>query len=238
VNFVVLSPGLDEIRMDKPPPKLRVRFSLLSFLLASATICLAVSHWHTSRQLATARVELRKLRDELGYLSIDDQAKFHAVAFESGTPNTWQWRLFVPKGARYQWNIACDEIPQDSPPARAGVTAVSYEPYWETANEVVVTARLREAEEGNWTLSVTSKIGDSKHQMSGATLKIPREKIEWMSKVSVYDGQVIGSKGTAVRDADGPIILLQRRACEKQPNGSYQPSDEPMPGFIVWLSKW
>ena len=25
-----------------------------TFLLASATICLAVSHWHTSRQLATA----------------------------------------------------------------------------------------------------------------------------------------------------------------------------------------
>jgi hypothetical protein len=224
--------------MDQPPSKLRVRFSLLSFLLASATICLAVSHWHTTRQLATARVELRKLRDELGYLSIDDQAKFHAVAFESGAPNTWQWRLFVPKGARYQWNIACDEIPKNSPPSRAGITAVSYEPYWETANEVVVTARLREAEEGNWTLSVTSKIGDSKHQMSGATLKIPRDKIEWMTTVSATDGQVIGSRGTAVREADGPIILLQRRACEKQPDGSYQPSDDPMPGFMVWLSKW
>jgi hypothetical protein len=224
--------------MDQPPSKLRVRFSLLSFLLASATICLAVSHWHTSWQLATARMELRKLRDEVGYLSIDDRAKFHAVAIETGAPNTWQWRLFVPKGARYKWNIACDEIPKHSPPARAGITAVSNEPYWETANEVVVTARLREADEGNWTLSVTSKIGDSKHQMSDATLKIPRDKIELMTKVSVFDGHVIGSKGTAVCEADGPIILLQRRACEKQPNGSYQPSDGPMPGFMIWLSKW
>jgi len=224
--------------MDQSRTKLRVRFSLLSFLLASAAICLAVSHWHTSWQLATARVELRKLRDELGYLSIEDRTKFHAVALESGTPNTWQWRLFVPKGARYQWNIACDEIPKNSPPSQTGMSAVSYEPYWETANEVVVTARLREAGEGNWTLSVTSRIGDSKHQMSGATLKIPPDKIEWMSAVSSFDGQVIGSRGTEVCDADGPIILLQRRACEKQPNGSYQSSDEPMPGFMVWLSKW
>src|SRR5262245_57492572 len=103
VRIVVLSPGLDGTRMDQSPSKLRLRFSLLSFLLGSATICLAVSHWHASRQLATARVELRKLRDELGYLSIDDRAKFHAVAFETGQPNTWQWRLFLPNGARYQW---------------------------------------------------------------------------------------------------------------------------------------
>lgn len=102
----------------------------------------------------------------------------------------------------------------------------------------MVTARLREADEGNWTLSVTSKIGDSKYQMSGATLEIPRDKIEWMTTVPVTDGQVIGSKGTTVREADGSIILLQRRACEKRPIGSYQPSNESMPGFMVWLSKW
>ena len=90
----------------------------------------------------------------------------------------------------------------------------------------------------NWTLSVTSKIGDSKYQMSGATLEIPRDKFQWMSAVSAFDGRVIGSNGTAVRETDGPIILLQRRACAKQPDGSYQPSVDPMPGFMVWLSKW
>jgi hypothetical protein len=74
--------------------------------------------------------------------------------------------------------------------------------------------------------------------MSGATLEIPRDKIERMTKVSVFDGRVIGSKGTVVQEADGPIILLQRRVCEKQPDGSHQPSDKPMPGFMVWLSKW
>jgi hypothetical protein len=100
----------------------------------------------------------------------------------------------------------------------------------------VLTARLREGQDGNWTLSIMSKIGDSKHQMSGGTLKIPREKIEWMSSVSATDGQVLGSCGTDVREVDGPIILLQRRACEKQPDGSYQPSNGPMPGFMIWLS--
>ena len=117
-------------------------------------------------------------------------------------------------------------------------TAVSNEPYWDTENEVLVTARLRQQEDGDWTLAVSSKIGDSKNQMAGATLKIPADKIQWMSTVPSTDGQVIGSKGTAVRNPDGPIILLQRRACEKQPNGSYQPSQSTAPGFMLWLSRW
>jgi hypothetical protein len=223
--------------MDQPPSKRRPRFSLLAFLLGTAAICLAVSHWHTSRQLATAQMKLRQLRDEMGYLTVDDRSKVHAVALDSGAPDTWQWRIFLPKGARYKWNIACGDIPRDSPPAQAGVTSVSNEPYWTTENEALVTARLLQADEENWTLSVTSKIGGSRNQMSGATLKIPRDKIEWMSTVSSTDGQVIGSHGAAIRDPDGPIILLQRRACKRQPDGSYQPSDGPMPGFIIWLSK-
>ena len=40
-----------------------------------------------------------------------------------------------------------------------------------------------------------------------------------MSSVSATDGQVLGSRGTEVREVDGPIILLQLRACEKQPDG-------------------
>ena len=124
-----------------------------------------------------------------------------------------------------------------SPPDKPEVSCVSNEPYWETSNTVLVTASLTEVEDGNWVLKVASKIGDSENQMAGATLKIPRDKIEWMKTMSSTDGQVIGSNGTVVRDPNGPIILLQRRPCEKQPDGSYQPSENPMPGFMVWLSK-
>ena len=69
----------------------------------------------------------------------------------------------------------------DAPPSQAGATSVSNEPYWDTGNEVLVTARLRELDDGDWRLSVSSKIGGSKHQMSGADLKIPRERMEWQN---------------------------------------------------------
>ena len=230
--------------MDRPTLKSRHQISLLGFLLVVTVMCLAVSHWHTSRQLTTAQAELRKLRDELGRLSIDDRKKFHAVALEgdlaSGPgPHTWRWRIFVPKGVRYWWNIACQDIPKISPPPLAGVsTWRSPHPFSQNADQTaVVTARLRESGDGDWMLSVSSKIGDSKEELGGATLKIPREQIKWLYGPTVFDGRVIGTNGTYVCDPDGPIILLQQRPCKKLPNGRRGPSDEPMPGIMVWLSK-
>lgn len=212
-------------------------YTLRTLMITTLVICLAISHWHTSRRLADSEAQLRRLRDELGYLSIDDKTKVHAVALDEDEPNTWRWRLFIPKGHRYKWNIACEDIPRNSPPKGEGIVGISNEPYWETDNEVLVTARLRQNDDDSWALSVKSKIGDSKNQMAGASLTIPEEKMKWMFTVGSTDGRVIGSNGTAIRDPDDPIILLQRRPCEELPDGSYRPSDGPMPGFMVWLSK-
>ena len=213
------------------------RFSLLGFLATVTVLLLGISHWNTSRKLSTVESELRRLRDEVGYISVEDETKFHAVALESKEPNTWRWRLFVPKGVHYGWNIACENIPKNSPPKRVGVTSISNEAYWENDNEVLVTTRLQQLEDGNWNLSINSKIGDSANQMGGATLNIPNEKMTWLKTAPATDGQVFGAKGTEVIDPSGPIILLQKRSCELQPNGSYLPSPNPMPGFMVWLEK-
>lgn len=216
----------------------RLQFSLLGFLVGVLVISLAISHWNTSRRLQETELKLRELRDQLAHLSIDDPIKFHAISVETDDEHTWKWLLFIPKGARYQWNLACENIPQNAPPAKAGVIGISNEPYWEQDNEVLVTARLQRADDGNWTLSVTSKIGNSRNQMSGAALQIPAEKLEWMTSVPATDGRVIGSKGTEVLESGQPIILLQKRACEIQPSGDYLPSAGPMPGFMIWLSPW
>ena len=79
--------------------------------------------------------------------------------------------------------------------------------------------------------------GGPPDQMAGASLEIPHEKIAWMFDVSSTDGRVIGSNGTATLDPKGPIILLQRRPCERLLDGSYQPSVGPMPGFMIWLEE-
>lgn len=233
--------------MENSQPKRRIQFSLLSAAALMTIIALVISHWRTSYELAAAHSEIaavyaqnRQLREELGHfvgkLSVEDKTKFHAVALETDEPNTWRWRLFVPKGARYRWCIAADEIPRNYPPSTQGaMTGVSNSTYWEKDNEVLVTARLRENDDGTWTLSVDSHIGDSKNQMAGASLNIPAEKMAWMNVGPGTDGQVIGSPGTTVLDPRGPIILLQKRPLERQPDGNYQPSEGPMPGYMIWL---
>lgn len=216
----------------------RPRISLLAFLLGISLVAVGVSHWQTSRQLQSLMPELRKLRSEAGYITVDDNTKFHALAIETGDPNIWKWRMFIPKGTKYQWNIACENIPQTTPPATAGTTGTSNETYWETDTNVLVTARLHENENGDWTLAISSTIGESADQMAGATLTIPAEKIQWMKTSHSTDGQIIGTNETAIRDPKGPIILLQRRPCQQQPDGSFRPSTGTMPGYMIWLTEW
>jgi hypothetical protein len=186
-----------------------------------------------------AEREVRKMQKEVGVLTIDDRTKVHVVAVDVDDPNTWRWRLFIPKGHKYSWNIAAENIPKDHPPQNAGITAFSNEPYWERDNEVLVTARLRQGEDGNWLFTVNPRIGDSKDQMAGAALKIPNEKLKWMTdgRGSSTDGRVVGRRGTETLEPEGPIILLQRRPTERQPDGSRQPSPNPMPGFMIWLNE-
>lgn len=98
-----------------------------------------------------------------------------------------------------------------------------------------MTAKLRQAGNDHWRLSIESRIGDAKYQMHGAALNIPKEKLQWIERASSTDGRVAGSSGTKIAKPKEPIILLQRRTIERQPNGNYEPSPHPMPGFMVWL---
>jgi hypothetical protein len=222
---------------DPIPP--RAKFSLRTLLIVVAVICLAIGSYVVGRKLGTAEREVRKLRNETGVLTVDDPTKVHVIAVGVDEPNTWRWRLFIPKGHKYSWNIAAENIPRNKPPQKAGTSAHSSEPYWERDNELLVTAKLRQGEDGNWRLSVEPKIGDSENQMAGAALTISSEKMKWMTdgRASSTDGQVAGDRGVSVREPEGPIILLQRRPTERQPNGNDLPSPNPMPGYMIWLKE-
>lgn len=215
----------------------RWHFSLRALLVAIVIICAVIGYIVLGRDLYQTRKDLRTLRAETGHLSIDDRSQLHAIAVEVAEPKTWRWRIFIPKGHQYSWNIAGEEIPKDEPPSGPSITGMSNEPYWERDNEVLVTAKLRPVSDDEWLLSVESRIGDSKAQMYGASLKIAADKLRWMTETPGVDGRVIGARGTETHDPRGPIILLQQRACERQPDGTYRPADHPMPGFMVWLEK-
>ena len=214
---------------------MRVRYSLGTLLILVAVVGVIVGSFVVGTRLRKAEHELKALRDETGRLTIGDRSQVHVINVAVEEPNTWRWRLFVPKGHKYSWNLAAENIPQHEVPQEAGVKATSYEPYWERDNEVLVTATLRREDDAHWRLSVESRIGDSKNQMSGGSLEIPAEKFAFNTPGPGHDGQVAGSRGTQLYEPSRPIILLQRRKLAQQADGSHAPSPDPMPGFMIWL---
>jgi hypothetical protein len=211
------------------------RYSLRTLLVVVAVACLAIGFFVLKNRLDDAERELRIRRNETGVLTIGEPSDVHVIAVDTTEPNVWRWRIHVPRGEKFSWNFASQNIPQHRPPAAAEFMSISQEPYWERDNEVVVTARLSEGDDGQWRLTLDSNIGDSKSQMGGASFKIPADRMTWMDTVPSTDGMVAGSRGTTAFNPDVPIILLQRRPCERQPDGSYRPSPNPMPGFMIWL---
>jgi hypothetical protein len=212
-----------------------MRYRLRTLLIVVAVVGVIVGSYVAGARLRRAERELQVLRDETGRLTITDRSQVHVINIVVDEPNTWRWRLFIPKRHKYSWNLVAKDIPQFDVPQQAGVKAISYEPYWERDNEVLVTATLRRQDDAHWRLSVESRIGDSKDQMSGGSLKIPAEELAWNTEGASTDGRVAGSRGTQLCEPRGPIILLQRRPLARQPGGSYAPSPDPMPGFMIWL---
>jgi hypothetical protein len=211
----------------------QAKYTLRTLLILVAVVCIAIGFYMMGTRLRNAERQLQSLRNETGHLTIDDRSKVHVITVPLDEPNTWRWRLFIPQGHKYSWNISAEEIPQDEVPQKAEVKGTSNEPYWDRDNEVLVTARLRRDDENHWRLSVESRIGDAKYQMYGTALKIPAEKLQWNTDGASTDGRVAGSRGVAVFEPQGPIILLQRRTLDE----NYEPSPNPMPGFMIWLKE-
>lgn len=214
----------------------RWRFSLRTLLLIVVVVCIAIPMAMQTIKLYRAEVELRQLRNEVGYLSVDDRSKVHVIAVDMNEPNTWRWRIFLPQGVRYSWCLGFGDIPAKGVP-EPKIKHTSNEPYSDEDVEVVVTAKLRQIDDGDWSLSVSSIIGGQRYQMGDARVSVPDEEMRRIHKVSVYEGHTLGTRGTETLDPKGPIVLLQLRTCERQPDRSYKPSANPMPGYMIWLEK-
>jgi hypothetical protein len=217
----------------------RWKYSLRTLLLIVVIVCLAIPLVLQSFKLRRVEAELRRLRIETGQLTVDDPTKVHVVAVETDEPNTWRWRMFLPKGVRYTWCLGYGDIPAQGVP-QPKMESSSNVQYSETPAEVLIDARLRQLDDDRWSLKVSSKIGDREDQMNGTRLIIPDEDMRWTREVPSTQGSVLGSRGTEVLDPAGPIVLLMRRSNERQPAGSFRqwaPSANPMPGYMIWLQR-
>ncbi|WP_044301796.1 hypothetical protein [Rhodopirellula sallentina] len=218
---------------DRKPS--RFRYSLRSFLIATTVVTVAVYHWNVSRRLREAEMTVAKLRDETGRLNIEDNSLVNVIAVESGESNVWRWRMFVPKGHKYMWHVASERIPYGKIPDRAGSSGISNARYWERDNEVLVTARLTELADGNYSLSVSSRIGNSDDQMAGASIVFPSDHLAWTQEHPSQQVDIAGRASQATFDPSQPFMLFSKRPMAVLPNGDTDFDFGLTHGLAIWL---
>lgn len=80
----------------------RPRFSLLTLLLLTTIVALAVSLAILYRDFLPLQAEVARLRKELGELRVDDPSKLQAIRVETDNELEWKWRVWIPEGTVYR----------------------------------------------------------------------------------------------------------------------------------------
>ncbi len=209
----------------------RFQFSLCSLMLFVLFFALLLTSIIMYWRLSQSEQELVKLRNMAGYLKIDDESLFYAIAIETGESLTWRWRVYLPAGYKYSWHMNSGNIPANDISDNSGGSTSDGAP-WIKETEATVYLSLRKDPENKWLLILTCQSTDGK---SSITVSVSDDVMKQILNANMTEGQNIGEGKAVSCKLDKPIIFLKCRIGEKQPNGSWQSSQKPMPGILVWL---
>jgi hypothetical protein len=81
-------------------PSLRPRLSLLSAILLMTIAGMAIVLVQLWREVGPLRDDNRRLRDEVGELTISDPSKIHAIEVRMKEPLIWKFHVWVPEGQK------------------------------------------------------------------------------------------------------------------------------------------
>jgi hypothetical protein len=198
------------------------------------------SNLYVSFKWRQAQTDVQRLRDELGYLTIDDPTRFYVRELPTLEPLNWRWRIYVPQGER-DFCAGVGRIPIEG--AGAGSSGRHYSRRSQAGSpltdpmqgEYTLTARIERNQLGNWRLVIQYPDG-------GLTQAIMPPDAGWLSAEELF-GQVRsnreiqataagGNKQTESFAADDMVVLLRLRAPKHD-----QTPNEPCDGVIIWFEK-
>lgn len=207
----------------------RRAFSLRTLLGLTLLSCLILALFLTAGRMRVAEREVKVLRDELGYLSVDDRTKIYVISVDAGEEGTWRWRCFLPGGRRYSIHAASTQIPVEGAPLGPAYSGFSNHTVDDGGVEVLVTARLRKTDDGNWRLAVASRTGGASSQyVPDIALDIPAKHLAWQENHHQVLSGTMGLSQTAVADPDEPIVLRSFRPY-------YKDTTKSGTGYAIWL---
>jgi hypothetical protein len=173
------------------------------------------------RKVGPLQSEVRRLRDELGVLVVDDPAKVCAIMLGSQDELTWKWQVWIPENHAASLKIFNEMVPQSGIPV--GGSSLDLEP----GDQIVVYQIKRNPRDGKWngSLRVEAKAKMSTTGRGGYV----QPWVEWKSVLSQTEGA--GRKTRSIEPGK-PLVLIRRLVW--QPTTKRKPSD-PADGFMIWL---
>jgi hypothetical protein len=183
----------------------------------TAIVALSVTVALLYREVGPLRQEVRKLRDEVGHLSISDPTKLHAIRVDTSEELTWKWRLWIPEEQGYRLRSYEGEVPKSGYPS-SGVTISRLK-----SGETWIDYRIR---------------SDPKSGKLCGAMRMPgfraggdsHDWVQWPRKRSTLDG-VTSSTHVFV---PGQTVELIRLRVSKDA-ASAQDIEDPAAGFMIWL---
>lgn len=171
------------------------------------------------REVRPVRAELRRLRDEVGALSIEDASKPCAIRVRTNDEYTWKWRVWIPEGRSYLLKYTSEDIPRSGFPSNHGMITLS-EP-----GEMWVEYRIApDPHSSAWMDKLSTKGGASVGSSQ-------QDWVKWRKRTGTGEGGV--SETTQVFEPGKTIVLARQRVSEKATDSSK--IEDPSAGFMIWL---
>lgn len=227
---------------DATEPSRHTRFSLRTLLLATVFLAMALAIVVLSWELVPLRAEVQQLRNEAGYLTIEDPTKLHAIEIETESPLMWKWKVWVPNQPGTLWlHAEVGEIPAVENTTQAkrrigsGCDMSGFSGRaGELGHEEMITARVYQGIDEKWKFAYA--IGDFRSHQDLTEQEISMLRQEGGTCRSGVRGS------TAVAEEGKPFVLMRRRHAIQNNTGFSLTSNDfeaelkkEGPGVLIWL---
>jgi hypothetical protein len=200
------------------------RISILSLLLFTTIVGMAIVILQLWREIGPLRDEVRQLRTDVGKLTIDDPSKIQGIEVPTPSNRAWLWRIWIPPGQSIFIGCAVGDVPQTGEPT--GGRTVPLDP----GENLVSLTFYRDDGDPRW-----------KYRFGQPTAAFPGivpEGQDWLS----WDGRQqhgrtsFGPKPSTIHEFQSKYVIVRERMSRR---GGPDPKDasEPLPGFIIWLER-
>ena len=212
---------------------LRIRFSLSRILTVTLFVALTATIVVLYQRIRVIEPALRKLRNEVGELTVDDPELPHAIRIPDYDDTSFRWRLYLPTGKKFVLRCAVStSIPARGLPGIDSDECFMSSEFRSTDSNTdwIQAIAFDKDRQGVWRLVLSR--GSERMSVSRP---LPDEMQGWLEEEQSPTWSISGKGATVFAKHGEPLILFRQRrvaVIEGEPL-----SEEPTMGVVAWIEE-